>query len=177
MNEERYEELAEKFEALIASHVEYQTNHDDAGAGYAHLPREGGWAYHNGDDRLREWMAENEFPIPEGRDWDCLIDDVLDDCDYEPGHIFSGGTTPEKFVVDSYEVGEIEDQYCFDDLCRVLEIDGEECSAFVALAMKDRRFCLKANGDGGVLSYTNTDDVWIYYVDRDWMALRLESIA
>ena len=176
MSEDRYEELAELLEKAIDSRVEYETEHTDAGSNYSHLPREGGWAYHNGDERLKEWMGENGLFIPTGRDWDYLVNEVLDWCEYEPGHIFSGGTTPEKFVVDSYPVGEIEDQYGFSDLCGLLDVYEDEGRQFVKRALEDRRFCLRENGDGGVLSYTNTDAVWVFYINREWMQSRLEDL-
>lgn len=176
ITEEKYEELAETFEAAIDSHVEYETEHADAGSNYSHLPREGGWDYSNGEDRLREWIKENDLTIPKGDNWDDLVDEVLDWCEIEPGHVFSGGTTKEKFIVDSYPVGEIEDQYCLPDLANLLDISEDETREFVALAMEDHRFCLRENGDGGVLSYTSTDAVWIFYIDRKWITSRLEGM-
>jgi hypothetical protein len=169
MKEARYEELADMLEKSIDWRVEYETKHDDAGAAYSHLPREGGWSYHNGLERLKGWIESNGIEVPTGFDWDELENEVLDWCEYEPGHIFSGGTTPSKFIVDSYPVGEVEDQYCLGDLARLLETDEGETREFARLAMKDNRFCLRPNGDGGLLSYTNTDAVWIYYVDKEWV--------
>jgi len=34
----------------------------------------------------------------------------------------------------------------------------------------------QTNGDGGVLSYTSTDAVWVFYVNKEWIKDRLESI-
>lgn len=171
MNEERYNELAELLEQALDSFVEYETEHEDAGGDYAHLPREGGWAYHNGDDRLRGFLATHEIETTPA-EFEELVEAVLDDCDYKPGHIFS--CVPHgEFQIASYPVGEVEDQYSFPDLCRVLDIEPDECREFVDLAMKDNRFCLRPNGDGGVLSYTNTDAVWIYYVSRSWIEERV----
>ena len=160
MNEERYEELADKFESCIDAHVEYETEHEDAGDAYSHLPREGGWDYGNGRDRLVAFLEEHELPTDES-----LIDELeewlLDDCPIRPGHIFDR-VSDSAFWVDSYAVGEVEDQYCLPDLARALDIDESEALAFAAMAMGDNRFCLRDNGDGGVLSYTSTDAVWVF---------------
>lgn len=176
MTREQYETLADIFEESIEAQVEYATEHDDAGSNYSNLPREGGWDYSDGDQRLKEWMEGNEFAIPTDSAWDYLVDEVLDWCDIAPGHIFSAGTTRDKFVVDSYAVGEVESQYSFHDLCDRLELRADECTEFVQLAMNDNKFCLRDNGDGGVLSYTNTDATWVFYVDRAWMIDRLKNI-
>lgn len=177
MKQEQYEAFADLLEAAIDARVEYETEHDDAGAAYSHLPREGGWSYSNGLDRLKAWIEENGIEIPAAFDWEGLENDVLDWCDIEPGHIFSGGTTPTKFVVDSFPVVEVEDQYCLPDLASILETDEETAKEFADLAIEDRRFCLQPNGDGGVLSYTSTDSVWLFCIDREWLEYRIEQFT
>jgi hypothetical protein len=175
MNKEKYENLANQFESMIDSRVEYECSNDDAGSSYSHMPREGGFLYHNGEERFREWLKVNGLVANENSEWDGLIDDLLDWCEIEAGHTLDGGTTDEKFVIDSYPVGEVEDQYCLPDLASALEITEEEALEFVKLAKEDRRFCLRDNGDGGVLSYTSTDAVWQMTVDKEWVSDRVET--
>jgi len=174
MNIDKYNELADRFEGILESNVEYQTEHADTGDSYSHLAREGGWHYHNGLDRLKQWIAENDISIPSGFDWEGLEDEVLGWHEMEPGHIFSGGSDSKRFVIDSYPVGEVEDQYCISDLSRCLEISKGEAMQFINLAMSDNRFCLRDNCGDGVLSYTNTDAVWLAVVSKRWVQDRVD---
>ena len=173
INEKQYKKLAEKLEQAIYCQVDYECTHEDAGGNYAHLPREGGWSYSNGDERLKSWLKENNLPMP--KDWDRFTDDVLDWCNIEPGHIFSNPEGQGKFTVDSYPVGEVEDQYCLYDLAALLEVDPDTTVKFAAMAMDDNRFCLRENGDGGLLSYTNTDAAWFFTIDKQWAKDQLEN--
>jgi len=175
MKDERYQELADILESAIDSRVEYETENQDAGNAYSHLPREGGWSYSNGLDRLKAWVKEAGIETPQWLDWEALEDEVLDWCEIEPGHIFSGGTSPNKFVVESFPVGEVEDQYCLSDLADILETNEDEAREFADLAMDDRRFCLRRQRDGGFLSYTNTDSVWVFYVDKEWVLNQIDN--
>lgn len=174
MNIEKYFELSVKFEEMINSRVEYETQREDAGNAYRHLAREGGWHYHNGLDRLKGWMAENDISTPSHFDWGEFEDELLDWHEMEPGHIFSGGSDSNRFVIDWYPVGEIEDQYCISDLSRCLEISKGEAIEFVDLAMNDNRFCLRDNFGDGVLSYTSTDAVWLACVSKAWVQDRVD---
>lgn len=176
MRTNAYEKLADVFESAIDSQVEYATEHEDAGGNYSHMPREGGWAYSGGPKRLLDWCDANGIETTK-EELELIEDEILDWCDIEPGHIFSNVEGSGKFLVDSYPVGEVEDQYSLPDLTALLETSSEEETlAFVALAMDDNRFCLRANGDGGVLSYTNTDAVWNFVIDREWIKSHLEDV-
>ena len=70
----------------------------------------------------------------------------------------------------------MEDQYCLADLAGILDTDESTARRFAEMAMDDNRFCLRENGDGGVLSYTSTDAVWIYEADLEWIRERLDWI-
>lgn len=48
----RIEALTEKLDEVLATRLEQAETHPTAGDVYTHLPREGGWAYNNGDRRL-----------------------------------------------------------------------------------------------------------------------------
>ena len=178
VEDEIYQELADRFESIIDSEVEYACEHDDAGSAYSHLPREGGWFYHCGPMRLRCFLNDHEIELND-EGFDQLVDELLDDCEIIPGHIFSSQRENE-FLIDSYPVGEVESQFCLGDLASMLDITREEAGDFVALAMDDNRFYLKENtccGDpDGVLSYTNTDSVWLCQVDVEWIKQRVEWI-
>jgi|SRR5210317_253625 hypothetical protein len=174
MKAERYKELAEILQTAIDSQVEYETEHDDSGANYSHLIREGGWSYSNGPERLKEWLEENGLPHDE--DFiESIEDDILDWCEYESGHIFSGGTTKEKFIIDSYAVGEIEMQFCLPDLANILETDEDEAREFSKMAQSENDFCLRPERDGGFLAYENTDAVWQFFIAPAWVKDRIEG--
>jgi hypothetical protein len=174
MKAERYEELTELLQTAIDVQVEYETEHDDSGANYSHLIREGGWSYSNGPDRLKEWLAENE--LPNSKEFiESIEDDLLDWCEYEPSHIFSDGTTKEKFIVDSYAVGEIEMQFCLTDLATVLDTTEDEAREFSKMAQPENDFCLRPERDGGFLAYENTDAVWRFFITPTWVKDRIEG--
>jgi hypothetical protein len=173
MKAERYKELAEILQTAIDAQVDYATEHEDAGANYSHLIREGGWSYSNGPDRLKEWLAENE--LPNSKEFiESIEDDLLDWCEYESGHIFSGGTTAGKFIVDSYAVGEIEMQFSLPDLVTVLDTTEEEAREFSKMAQSGNDFCLRPEKDGGFIAYENTDAVWQFFITPAWVKDRIE---
>ena len=124
------------------------------------------------NSRLKAWLKENELTIPE-EDFESFVDDVLDWCNINPGHMFSNPEMNGDFVVDSYPVGEVEDQYCIEDLASLLDTDTSTAKEFAVMAMKDNRFCLKPTGDGGVFSYTYTDAVWNFTIDVEWAKDRI----
>tara|TARA_R110000772_G_scaffold141371_1_gene251002 strand:- start:707 stop:1225 length:519 start_codon:yes stop_codon:yes gene_type:complete len=172
MKNERYQKLAVILQTAIDSRVEYETEHEDTGGNYSHMIREGGWSYSNGPDRLKAWLKENE--LPNSKEFiESIEDDLLDWCECEPGHIFSNGTTKEKFIVDSYPVGEVEIQFCLPDLARILDTEEDEAREFSTLAEND--FCLRPENDGGFLAYENTDSTWRFFITRDWVKDRIED--
>tara|TARA_R110000772_G_scaffold141536_3_gene251215 strand:- start:831 stop:1382 length:552 start_codon:yes stop_codon:yes gene_type:complete len=172
MTSERYEELAEVLQAAIDSQVDYATEHEDAGGNYSHMIREGGWSYSNGPDRLKEWLEENG--LPSDKDFiESIEDDLLDWCEMEPGHIYGNGTTKDKFIIDSYTVGEIEMQFCLPDLANILDIEEDEAKEFSAKAQDKNDFCLRPENDGGFLAYENTDSTWQFFIDVEWIKTRI----
>jgi len=168
MKNERYEYLAEKFLSAINNNVEYQEEHVDSGESYAHLIREGDWQYHNGDERLKVWLKNHEFSIPEN--WDSFTDEVIDWCKYKPSNIYQ--TNEDDFVVSSFLIGEIEDQYCWEDLQRLLPCTNGELREFVSLVKNDNRFCLtvyESNNTYDIYAYTSTDACWLFYIDKEFV--------
>jgi len=103
MTTDTFLELAQ---AIIDSAFEYETTHQDAGDNYSHLASEGDFDYHNGDSRLQEYCAEMGIDIS-GVDIDRLAEDVI-----FWGYMTQGQPyDPNKrFLVASYNVGEIEQQ-------------------------------------------------------------------
>lgn len=185
ITEEQYEEMADKLETAIDSQTEYACEHIDAGNAYAHLFREGGWAYNNGSDRLKAWLLDHHGITLTESQFEELEDEALDWCDMEPnskspwtiGHIFSSGMDKNRFIVDSFAVGEVETQFCLSDLANMLGTEEETAREFSARAMEDNRFCLRENGDGGFLSYDNTDATWQGVITKEWLQDRLETIT
>lgn len=165
ITEDRYERLADSLEEAINSHVEYEEEHEDAGDGYSHLPREGTWTYGNGDERLADYIKEHEIKTC-GLGIDTIADLLLDNFEMQSGHIFGHGGNQSDFVVDSFSVGEIEDQYCFDDYERLGFENEDEMRAFAEIAKDDNRFCLRVS-DYDILAYTATDAVWHGLIGKD----------
>ena len=178
ITEEQYKEMADKLETAIDSQTEYACEHIDAGNSYSHMFREGGWAYNNGSDRLKAWLLDHHGITLTESQFEELEDEVLDWCDMEPGHIFSSGTDKNRFIVDSFAVGEVETQFCLSDLANMLETEEETAREFSARAMEDNRFCLRENWSGAcVLSYVDTDATWQGVITPEWLQDRLETIT
>ena len=174
MTTERYDEFADKLESAIETQVEYECEHKDAGDEYSHMFREGDWLYSNGLERFTEWLLEfHSLTIP-GDQLEHMEDEILDWCNMEPCHIFSGGTDKNKFVVGSFAVEEVESQFDIPMLIELLECTEEECKEFIILALEDNRFCLHKD-NGGILAYTSTDAVWQGTVNIEWVKDRLED--
>ena len=106
------ESFIERAQALIDSAFEYETTHIDAGDAYSHLASEGDFDYHNGDSRLQEYCEEMGIDLS-GVDIDKLAEDVI-----FWGYMTHGADfDPEKrFLVSSYNVGEIEYQVGSSDI-------------------------------------------------------------
>ena len=91
---------------LIESQIDYHSNHIDAGDAYSHLASEGDFDYHNGDNRLAEYCADMGIDLT-GIKIDRLAEDVIFWSYMTPGESFD---YKKRFLVASYEVGEIEIQ-------------------------------------------------------------------
>jgi hypothetical protein len=159
------------FEQAIDDRLEYECEHDDAGNAYSHMPREGGWQYNEGDSRLKAWLKKNELTIPE--DFESFVDEVLDWCNINPGHQFSNPEMNGDFVVDSYPVGEVEEQYSLKDLASLLDTDTSTAKEFAEMAVKNG-FSLNHSRYGGVYyTCTATDAVWNFTIDVEWAKDRI----
>ena len=96
----------ERAQAMIDSAFEYETTHIDAGDNYSHLASEGDFDYHNGDSRLQEYCEEMGIDIS-GVEIDRLAEDVIFWGYMTQGQAYDA---QERFLVSSYNVGEIESQ-------------------------------------------------------------------
>jgi hypothetical protein len=89
---------------MIEQWVEYEESHQDAGDNYAHLAGEGSFDYHNGTESLTEYCKAQGWNL-DGVDIDRLAEDVIFWGYMTPGQDFD---VSERFLVSSYQVGEIE---------------------------------------------------------------------
>ena len=149
------EKINEAISLALDSHVEYETTHSDAGDGYAHLPREGGWMYHNGMDRLRAFMVENE--IETTLDDETLEDLVLDNFEMTTGHTICPPAS-DVFGVDRFAVGEVELILEYSVLSEMTGLNITK-ARMEAIALNSREHCLKACTDV-LLAYEVTDSTW-----------------
>lgn len=100
------QEITDFINQAIDSHQEYRESHKDAGDVYTHLPREGGWFYHNCDDHLKAFIAVNKVDT-KGLDGETLAELVLDNFEMASKHTLSS-VDHSVFTIDSYPVQEIE---------------------------------------------------------------------
>ncbi len=153
--EARVEALTEKLDALLEARLEWAETHKDAGDAYTHLPREGTWDYNNGDQRLAGWMRRVGID-PRGLEIEEISDLVLDNFRMEPGTILDPTHNDDDlFLVDSFPVGEIEEQV------RFAELDPTATEADWAEAK--RAAAAHFNGDR---AYLASDRVWYALIDR-----------
>ena len=135
---------------------EYEETHEDAGSNYMHIPREGGWFYHNCDERLKDFITVNNINDI-GLCKDTLAEVVLDNFEMVSGHIFTTNKD-HIFVIDSYPLQEIESQieYSFlsnqcgfnvnRELLEYLDIKSEFLLSFL---------------DDSMLAYQPSDCAWL----------------
>lgn len=100
--------IIETINEAAESALEYAEKHTDAGDGYAHMPREGGWCYNNCDDKLTDFLESNEIPM-KGLSLDDIAELVLDNFEMVAGHVFSS-PKDEILVIGSYPVQSIEER-------------------------------------------------------------------
>ena len=147
--------IEEKVEAIIAAQTEYAESHQDAGNSYAHIPREGSWSYNNCDDRLRDFITQNEIKT-RLLDIDTLADLVLANFTMVSRHMYH---RPQDhiFAIASYAVGEVE----IPIEPRHLDLEGVTVADMLE-ACSD----LRENGDS-VLAYGLSDMFWCAEIGAD----------
>ena len=155
----------ERAQALIDSRFEYETNHQDAGDNYSHLASEGDFDYHNGESRLQEYCQDMGIDLS-GVEIDRLAEDVIfwgymaQGRDYDP---------QKRFLVASYNVGEIEIELSADDLGldRITEshIDtlNKSCDAYVRPGVRS----LGTSCDYAYAYVNASDSYWDHVCDAD----------
>lgn len=178
--QDTYENFLQFLRDDIARRVEYETEHQDAGDAYSHMPREGGFDYGNGEDRLREYLEENEIVLPDGVEFESLVDYVLDNFRMSPGHIYGPYDNGKPFSIDSYPVGEIEMAF---DLSALEKEFGTFARGFWLKALADSEFCLRGDMSGEYAqgyAYESTDAVWYALMDsndiREWISWEVEAL-
>ena len=100
------ENFVEQAQAIIDAAYDYATTHVDYGDGYAHLASEGDFDYHNGESRLQEYCEEMGIDLT-GVEIDRLAEDVIFYGYMTQGNAFDAR---QRFLVSSYNIGEIEEQ-------------------------------------------------------------------
>ena len=113
--------VSEAIEQIADSDLDYEETHTDAGDGYSHQPREGGWDYYNNDDRLLDFIVDNEIDT-HGLEPEVLADLVLDNFEMVSRHSLAL-TNSLVFSVDSYAVGEVESQIEYSTLTELTGIE------------------------------------------------------
>lgn len=152
----RIEAITEKIDALMTARLDDAETHKDAGDAYTHLPREGTWEFNNGDQRLAGWMRRVGVD-PRGLKIEEVSDLVLDNFRMEPGTILDPTHNDDDlFLVDSFPVGEIEEQVEKAELAPGAS-PGEWEAAKAAAEAHFR----------GDLAYLSSDRVWYAVIDRE----------
>lgn len=161
--ETEIEAVNEKLGNISTWSEEYNTEHTDAGDGYAHMVAEGFWP--DQFRRLVRYVEEHQADFISVDTLKLLSDDMERDdlvFDMEPGHILGG---PSGFCIDSWIVGEIEEQVELATLAKECDLELELTKKIVAhLAASGRDHCLKYHDHGSshpcCYLYINTDATW-----------------
>ena len=149
------EKINEAISLALDSHVEYETTHTEAGDAYAHLPREGDWMHHNGMDRLKAFMVDND--IETSLDDETLEELVLDNFEMTVGHTICGPGS-NVFGIDRFALGEVELSLEYSVLAEMTGLNITRARMEV-IATNSSVHCL-AVGDTGLLAYEVTDSTW-----------------
>jgi hypothetical protein len=146
---ERVQLLTDRLNSVIESQQTYFETHKDAGDAYRHLPGEGDWAYHNGDQRLDTYMRMEEID-PKNMEIDVLSDRILED--FRMTYLETGD---DHFVVGEFPVGEIEIQVDFE----AIDPNATESEWEAAKAASDAVF-------KGNLAYVLSDAIWSAVISK-----------
>jgi hypothetical protein len=157
MMDEAWNSLSDVLTQIQEWSEEYNTTHDDAGDGYAHMVAEGCWP--DQWKRICEYLDEN-FDLTDAQ-LDKLADcgeEFCDDFEMRPGHIFSG-EPGDGIVLDSWPVGEIEEQIEISHLAEQAKLPE---SLVRHLISEQSDFCLRMwRTDSATCEmYIYTDDIW-----------------
>lgn len=144
-------------QAIIESAYDYETSHQDAGDNYSHLASEGDFDYHNGESRLQEYCAEMGIDLT-GIDIDKLAEDVI-----FWGYMTQGNAYDalKRFLVASYQVGEIESQVDASDL-------GARFTPYLIAQLNKRTDAFwRYGGPDVAYAYQVTDSDWDHVCNAD----------
>tara|TARA_R110000782_G_scaffold152985_1_gene245550 strand:- start:781 stop:1287 length:507 start_codon:yes stop_codon:yes gene_type:complete len=146
----------ENAKQLVESRVDYESNHIDAGDAYSYLASEGDFDYHNGDNRLAEYCAEMGIDLT-GVEVDRLAEDVIFWSYMTPVESFD---YHKRFLVASYEVGEIE-----------IQVDSTELGArftpyLIDRLNKETDAMWRYSSKNTAYAYIQTDGFWDQVADE-----------
>jgi len=168
---------------------EYHCTHEDSGSNYAHLVAEG---YHpDQSERLLQEIKDSEMMFSEDINKDDLnkltaewieehLQDLIDDPEMRPGHIFIPSYT-DAFIVDSFPVGEIEEQVEFTTIIETIERDHgiTVTREDIKQVIQEDRSCAtldRWNEDSDhFYMYINTDSVWYAVIPVSLVEERIKS--
>jgi hypothetical protein len=153
----------QQLQEAIDSQVKYETTHQDAGDGYSHMPREGGWMYNNTDDKLKVFIEDNEIDVKD-LDLDEVAEIVLDNFEMVSGHTFSTEGKGELHI-DSYPLQEIEISFDLPLLANIFGVTEEEAAEIWKELMRQNDFCLRDR----YYAYETTDCIWIASITADYL--------
>ena len=168
---------------------EYHCTHEDSGSNYAHLVAEG---YHpDQSERLLQEIQDSETMFSGEINRDDLnkltvewiqeeLQDLIDDPEMRPGHIFVPSYT-DAFIVDSFPVGEIEEQIEFTTMIETIERDHgiTVTREDIKQVIQEDRSCAtldrwNENSDHFYM-YINTDAVWYAVIPVSLVEERIKS--
>jgi len=162
----RVEALTELIDAHLKERVEQAETSETAGDAYTHLPREGGWAYSNGDRRLAGWLLRTGVDR-RGLGLEEIADLALDHFRMVPGSILDPTAHNEDlFLVDSFPVGEVSVP-----LSREALAPGADPEEWASALRACEAHVVNATG------YVTSDQVWYAVIDRAALEGRIAEAA
>lgn len=162
---------------------EYHCTHEDSGSNYAHLVAEGYdlmFFFHPDQyDRLLQEIKDSEMMFSADINKDDLskitvewieehLQDLIDDPEMRWGHIFVPSYT-DAFIVDSFPVGEIEEQIEFTTMIETIERDYG-----ITVTVEEIKQVIKEDRSCATLDYCREDSDHFYmFINTDavWYAV------
>lgn len=161
------QEFFDKINAMIQAQYEYATAHPDAGNGYSHLAGEGSFDYDNGESRLAEYCEEQGIDLA-GVEIDRLAQDVIFWGYMVPGQDYD---PRKRFLVSSYNVGEIECQ------CDSVDIGARFTPYLIAMLNRNTDAAWRYESPDTAYFYVNCEgDYWDHVCDSDVIRDLVEAV-
>lgn len=165
--DEQRDDLIAAINELTESAVEYETEHEDAGNNYSHMPAES-WT-EDDDSRLIAQLKDHGIDC-KGLDADQLSDIALEIFTMESGHMFSNMES-DSIVIAAYPIQEIETQIDYESIDCGIAVNQNHVTQIAS----DCDSYIGSTNATDCLVYQTTDCVWYAIIEPNAMQCAIDS--